>query len=217
MIKIAPSLASGPLTNLKATVQELEKAGVDILHFDIEDGSFVPVMNLGVKVIRELRPLTGLPFDVHLMMVDPEWLLPELAKMGVQSVSIHYEACPYPRRTLKMIRGLGISAGLAFNPATPIPALDFCLPYLSFIVVLSTDPEIGDCPFLPQTLEKVREGRRQKALEGVEWVVDGGVFPQHIPAVAESGAGMVVVGRAVFGGSSIAENVYRLKRAGDGE
>ncbi len=213
MIKLAASLASGPLTDLRATVHDLESAGADVLHFDIEDGSFVPVMNLGVKIIRELRPLTKLPFDVHLMMVNPEWLLPELAHIGVQAVSVHYEACPYPRRTLGMISQLGMRAGLAFNPASPIPALDFCLPYLAFVVVLSTEPEMGDCPFLPFTLAKVAEGRRQAGLQQVEWVMDGGISPRLIQAVAESGVDMAVVGRSVFGGGAIKENLLVLRQS----
>lgn len=213
MIKIAPSIASGPLTNLEATLRELELAGCDVIHFDIEDGCFVPVMNLGVKVIRELRPLTRLPFDVHLMMVNPEWLIPELARMGVNSVSVHYEACPYPRRTLGLISQLGMRAGLAFNPATPIPPLDFCLPHLSFVVVLTTEPETGDCPFLPPALAKIAAGRRQTGLDALEWVADGGISAQNADQAAAVGAGMLVVGRGIFGGGRIKENVLKIRQA----
>ncbi len=98
MIKIAPSLVSAPMTRLAETVKDLEKAGADILHFDLEDGNFVPVMSLGVNIIKALRPLTGLPFDVHLMINNPEWIIPNLSEIGVEMVSVHYEACPYPRR-----------------------------------------------------------------------------------------------------------------------
>lgn len=212
MIKIAPSVASGPLTNLQACISELEQAGADVIHFDIEDGSFVPAMNLGVKVIQELRPLTELPFDVHLMMVNPEWLIPALARMGANWVSVHYEACPYPRRTLRLITQHGMRAGLAFNPATPIPPLDFCLPYLSFVVILTTEPETGDCPYLPSILNKVVEGKRQPGLEAVEWVVDGGITAENIQEAVKAGAGMAIVGRGVFANGKIKDNLSRLKQ-----
>lgn len=212
MIKIAPSVASGPLTNLQACISELEQAGADVIHFDIEDGSFVPAMNLGVKVIQELRPLTELPFDVHLMMVNPEWLIPELARMGANWVSVHYEACPYPRRTLRLITQHGMRAGLAFNPATPVPPLDFCLPYLSFVVILTTEPETDDCPYLPSILNKVIDGKRQPGLKAVEWVVDGGITADTIPEAVKAGAGMAVVGRGVFASGKIKENLSRLKQ-----
>lgn len=213
MVKIAPSIASGPLTNLEATLHELELAGADLIHFDIEDGSFVPVMNLGVKIVKELRPLTKLPFDVHLMMVNPEWLIPELAGMGADRVSVHYEACPYPRRTLGLIAQAGMRAGLAFNPATPIPPLDFCLPDLAFVVVLSTEPEAGDCPFLPAALTKVTEGKRQPGLEKLEWVLDGGITAGNVKKAVDAGAETVVVGRGVFGSGQYRENMLKIKQA----
>lgn len=200
------------MTNLQACISELEQAGADVIHFDIEDGSFVPAMNLGVKVIQELRPLTELPFDVHLMMVNPEWLIPELARMGANWVSVHYEACPYPRRTLRLITQHGMRAGLAFNPATPIPPLDFCLPYLSFVVILTTEPETGDCPYLPSILNKVVEGKRQPGLEAVEWVVDGGITAENIQEAVKAGAEMAVVGRGVFTSGKIKDNLSRLKQ-----
>jgi len=212
MIKIAPSIASGPLVNLQLTIHELEMAGADFIHFDIEDGSFTPVMTLGVKIIKELRPLTRLPFDVHLMMVNPEWLIPVLARMGVDRLSVHAEACPYPRRTLRMITEHGMTAGLAFNPKTPLPRLEFCLSYLSYVVVLSTEPESGDCPFLPSTLDKVKEGRTVPELRNVEWVVDGGITIHTIQGVIESGASVAVVGRGVFENGTIHENISRMKR-----
>ena len=212
-IKIAPSIASGPLTNLKATISELEKAGATHIHFDIEDGSFVPVMNIGVKVIGELRPLSRLPFDVHLMMVNPEWLIPDLARMGADLVSVHYEACPYPRRTLRLITEHGMSAGLAFNPTTPIPDLNFCLPYLSFIVILTTEPEIGDCPFLPATLEKINEGKSRPEFKEISWVADGGISVDNAKQVAEAGADMMVIGRGIFKEGKISNNIQDIKNA----
>ena len=213
MIKIAPSIASGPLTNLKSTLNELVKAGATHIHFDIEDGSFVPVINLGVKVIGELRPLTKLPFDVHLMMVNPEWLIPDLARMGADQVSVHYEACSYPRRTLRLITEHGMSAGLAFNPSTQIPDLRFCLPYLSFIVILTTEPELGDCPFLPSTLEKIIEGKSRPEFKEIRWVADGGISAENAKQAVDSGAEMLVIGRGIFKDGKISDNIHAIQRA----
>jgi ribulose-phosphate 3-epimerase len=211
-VRISPSLAAAPQERLGQVVIELETAGADYIHFDIEDGSFVPVMTLGTKMISDLRRTTRLPFDVHLMMVNPEWILPDVIRFGANRVSVHYEACPYPRRALRQIVSLGAIAGLAFNPATPLPDLAYLLPHLSFIVILTTEPEIPDCPFLPEMLEKVREGKRAKGLESIEWVVDGGLNLENLSQVVAAGADTVVVGRAVFKGGKILENVAALRK-----
>lgn len=212
-MRISPSLASAPLEHLAGVIAELESAGADLIHFDIEDGHFVPLMTLGTKIIGDLRPLSKRPFDVHLMVSQPENLVQEVVRLGADRVSVHYEACLYPRRVLRHIVSLGVPAGLAFNPATPLPDLTYLLPYLSFVVILSTEPEILDCPFLPETLEKVRQGKRMPALERVEWVVDGGITPENVKMVAEAGADTIVVGRAVFKEGRIRENLQALREA----
>lgn len=212
MIKIAPSIASGPLTNLVDTIRTLEKAGADIIHFDIEDGSFVPMMSIGIKVIEELRPYTDLPFDVHLMTVNPEWLIPILVKMGANMISVHFEACPYPRRILGMITEFGIQAGLAFNPKTPIPPLKHYLPYLSYALVLTTEPELNDCAYLPSVLEEVKKGKLQKGIQNVLWEVDGGFTYENINDAAAVGADIVVSGRGVFMNGEIENNIENMKK-----
>jgi len=199
------------MDRLGQVVIDLEKAGADYIHFDIEDGSFVPVMTLGTKLIQDLRRYTRLPFDVHLMMVNPEWILPDIIKSGANHVSVHYEACPYPRRVLQQIASLGAKAGIAFNPATPVPDLTYLLPYLSFVVVLTTEPEASDCPFLPEILDKVRLGKQAQGLEGIEWVVDGGVSSENLSQVVAAGADTVVIGRAVFKDGKISENMAALR------
>ena len=213
VIKIAPSIASGPLTCLEKTIRDLETSGSSMIHFDIEDGSFVPVMNLGVKVIGELRPLTKLPFDVHLMMENPEWLIPELAGMGADMVSVHFEACPYPRRTLRLIVEQGMQAGLAFNPSTAIPDLDFCFPYLSFMVILTTEPEENGCPFLPSILEKMREAKTHPKLKKLIWIADGDISAINAKQVVDAGADVLVIGRAIFKEGDIQKNILDIKAA----
>lgn len=211
MINISPSLASAPTDRLGEAVRALEQAGADYIHFDVEDGSFVPVMTLGTKIIADLRPHSGLPFDVHLMVRDPEGLLSRVIADGADRVSVHLEACRYPRRVLRRIVELGADAGLAVNPKTPLPELTFLQPYLSFLVILTTEPEGPDCPFLPSVLEKVRRGKADTDLKDLEWVVDGGVDADNIREVVRAGADTVVVGRGVFRENSIEQNLRGLR------
>jgi len=212
MVKIAPSIASAPMADLKSMIEKLMAVEVDIIHFDIEDGNFVPVMTLGTKLIQDLRPLTGLPFDVHLMVSNPEWLIPQMADMGVDSLSVHFEACQYPRRALNLITQHNMQAGLAFNPKTAIPSLLQYLPFLSYVVVLTTEPEPEYCSYLPSVLAKVRNGKERPGLESIQWMVDGGITPENIGEVAAAGADIIVSGRSVFKDGMIRQNIMALRK-----
>jgi len=210
-VKIAPSLAAAPLDRLGDVVLELDRAGADYIHIDIEDGSFVPVMTLGTKIISDLRPYTKLPFDLHLMMLNPEWILPQLVEQGADRIAIHLEACAYPRRTLGMIDRLGAVPGVALNPLTPLPDLRYLAPYLHFVILLTTEPEDVNCPFLPEILDKLRSGKQSPGLEKLEWVIDGGVGPGNLAEVVLAGADTVVVGRSTFQGDDISVNISRMR------
>lgn len=208
-------MASAPMENLKEVVHALEQAGADILHFDIEDGSFVPEIRLGLKIISDLRPLTKLPFDIHLMVNNPEWLIPRLAAAGAERVSVHFEACPYPRRTLGLISKAGMQAGLAFNPKTPLPELQQYLPFLRFVSILTTEPEEGDCAYLPSVLQKVTDGKSQSGGAQFEWEVDGGFHVNNIHEAVEAGADIVVAGRGVFCGEDLQKTIQAMKKSGN--
>ena len=182
-----------------------------MIHFDIEDGSFVPMMSLGTKIIHDLRPLTKLPFDVHLMMDNPEWIIPEIARYGADRVSVHYEACRYPRRTLGLIAKYDMQPGLAFNPKSPVPPLQHYLPFLTFILILTTEPEMELCSYLPSVLSKVVEGKKQPGLGSVEWSVDGGITTDNIQDAIHAGADIVVSGRGVFSNGQMLENIRKMK------
>ncbi len=213
MIKISPSIASASFLDLVKVVKRLENAGADFLHFDIEDGSFVKEMRLGIKVIQDLRTITKLPFDVHLMMVDPEWIVPMLSKIGIKMLSIHYEATEYPRRVLGMINKAGMRAGLAFNPKTPIGDLSIYFPYLHFVNILTTEPEVDDCTYLPQVLEKIRQIKEKKEMKDLLCEVDGGFTPENVDGAVLSGADIVVAGRGIFMNGGIEENIRKMKAA----
>ncbi len=211
--RIAVSLAAAPMAHLAQTVRELESAGAATLHFDVEDGSFIPMLTLGTRIIGELRPLTRLPFDVHLAMHNPECILPQLKALGADWVSVHWEACPYPHRTLGLIRALGLRAGLAFNPATPLPDLHYLRSSLDFLLILTNEPEYPHAAFLPEVLDKLRQGRQMLPGADLDWVVDGGITPDNAASAVAAGATILVCGRAVFRDGTIARSLEALRAA----
>jgi ribulose-phosphate 3-epimerase len=215
-LEIAPSLAAAPLANLAELVKELERVGADLLHIDLEDGKFVPgVMNLGIRLIEQLRPMTTLPLDVHLMVSEPELLLPALVEAGATHISVHFEATKYPRRTLRMIRDSGSRAGLAFNPKTPLPNVSYLLPLVDYIDVLTTEPELPDWPFLPEMLEKVRALAEVRSEREASFLieVDGGVSAKNAHLARLAGADILVAGRAVFEGGKLEQNIKAIREA----
>ena len=210
-IRIAASLASAPMGHLADTVAALEVAGADIIHFDLEDGTFVPMLTLGTRLIGELRPLTRLPFDAHLMVQNPERLIPEVVALGAGWVSVHWEACVDPHRALRLIRERGARAGLAFNPQTRLPDLRHLRSCLDFVLVLTSDPEHAQAAFLPETLAKLCLGRATLGCEGIDWVVDGGITAENAWQAGAAGATVIVSGRGVFRNGAVAHNLAALR------
>lgn len=212
--EIAPSIVSAPLLGLNDTLAGLRSAGVEKLHIDIEDGHFVPVMNLGTRFIEGLRGL-GFFLDVHLMVSNPEEIIPLVARLGADAISFHLEASAYPRRHLAAIRARGAQAGLALNPKTPLPDLDYLADRLDSLLILTTEPEDPDSPFVPAVLNKVAAARAwaAQAAPGLPIVADGGVAAANLAAVLAAGASGVVVGRALFAGPSPQATIDELRKA----
>ncbi len=208
--RLSVSMAAAPLLELPQVLKVLQNAGVEMLHFDIEDGVFVPGITLGMKIIEELRPYSPLKFDVHLMVANPEVYIPALVGIGVERISVHWEACRYPLRSLGMIRAGGALAGLAFNPATALPQLEYCLPVLDFVDVLSTEPTLNQSRFIPQALEKLATGHMRYAGKPLEWEMDGGIEADNFRSALQAGADVLVIGRAVFRGGTLEENLKRF-------
>jgi len=200
-------LACANLVNLEKTVLELESSGTDMLHLDIEDGSFVPLLTLGTKIISDLRPLTSLPFDVHLMVNEPEFLIPDIASSGANLISFHHEACKYPRRLLRIIKDYGIKAGIAFNPKTAISELEYLKPYIDFILLLSSEPEHKDPDFLSQTLKKVSMVRNMLPDPEIDIAMDGGININNIDDVIKSGVNVFIIGRGIFSSADFDERI----------
>jgi ribulose-phosphate 3-epimerase len=212
-IRLSASLAAAGLPELQEGVPLLGFLRVEMLHFDIEDGHFVPYLTLGTKIIGDLRPRSRLTFDVHLSVSQPERFIPEILQMGADRVAVHWEACDYPMRTLGMIRDGGALCGLAFNPKTPIPELGYLIPILDYVLVLSTEPVIHNGEFIPEMAKKISKNKPVYAGTGLEWVIDGGIQPENAALAVEHGADILVVGRSIFKDGDLEKNVQALIEA----
>ncbi len=210
MIKISASLSAAKLLMLEEQLNLLYKIGVDAIHYDIEDGNFTPDMTLGLNLLKELDIVSKIPIHVHLMTNNPEAIILQLPKRSISHVSFHIEACLYPRRVIRLIHDNGFIPGIAFNLSTDIPSLFYLSPYLKFVLALSSDPEIPNSPFVPQTLEKIIRGQEKNLSLNLEWVIDGGINRQNIHLLRSAGIHTCVIGRALFQDGSIEQNYRRI-------
>jgi ribulose-phosphate 3-epimerase len=205
------------LWRLAETVRELEEAGVDMLHFDLMDAHFAPNLPLGLGLLEWLRPHTALPFDAHLMVADNDFFLPQLAAIGVQQVSVHVESATHLDRTLASIRGLGMKAGAALNPATPPSALAYVLERLDFVLVMTVNPGFAGQQLVPSALRKIADTAAFLQDNGriLPIQVDGNVSFAHIPDMAAAGATILVGGTSsIFApAGSLTENVALARQA----
>lgn len=200
-MKIAPSLLSADFANLEKEVKEIEKSGADLLHLDMMDGHFVPNLTFGVPIINAIRKHTKLPFDIHMMVFNPEKYLDELEKVGVQMISFHQEASIHQDRIIQEIKERKIKAGIAINPATSINNIEPILPILDYVLIMSVNPGFGGQKFIYYTLEKVKKLKKIIQNNGYNTLieVDGGIKAENIQLLKDAGADICVAGSAVFG------------------
>ncbi len=213
MVKIAPSILSADFASLAEEVARVEKEA-DILHLDVMDGHFVPNFTFGPPLVRALRKGSGLPFDVHLMMSDPDRFLIPFAEAGADYLTVHAEACPHLHRTLQLIRERGKKAGVALNPSTSLSAVEWVMEDVNLILLMSVNPGWGGQTFIPSALrkiEKLAEVRQQASLS-FEIAVDGGIHLENCKKVAEAGATIVVAGSAVFGSPDPADTIRQMRK-----
>lgn len=218
MIQIAPSILAADFARLAEEVQGVEKAGADLLHIDVMDGHFVPNLTLGPVLVQSLRQYAHIPFDVHLMIETPERFIQDFAAAGADLLTVHWEATPHVHRAIQQIKGLGLKAGVALNPATPWEILNCILPDLDSVLLMTVNPGFGGQKFIPAVLPKIQGLRRELDRLGLACriEVDGGINAATAGTVVEAGAEILVAGAAIFAAEDPAEALRALRQAGEG-
>ncbi|CAL9767921.1 unnamed protein product [Musa acuminata subsp. burmannicoides] len=214
-IIVSPSILSANFSKLGEQVKAVDVAGCDWIHVDVMDGRFVPNITIGPLVVAALRPVTDLPLDVHLMIVEPEQRVPDFIKAGADIVSVHCEQSStiHLHRTIDQVKSLGAKAGVVLNPATPLSAIEYVLDVVDLVLIMSVNPGFGGQSFIESQVKKISDLRRLCAEKGVNpWIeVDGGVGPSNAYKVIEAGANAIVAGSAVFGAKDYAEAIRGIK------
>ncbi len=198
---IAPSILSADFRKLGSEIKAAEEAGADLIHVDVMDGHFVPNMTVGQEVVRGIRDTTDLPFDVHLMIEDPDRYIQDFASAGADIITVHQEAAVHLHRTVQSILEAGKKPGVSINPATPVSVLEEILPDLYLVLIMSVNPGFGGQGFIPQCLEKISKLRRMIRERNLDVLieVDGGIKTSNLREVSDAGADILVMGSAFFG------------------
>ncbi len=205
---LAPSILSADFSKLGEQIETIDKAGAQYVHFDVMDGSFVPNISFGAPVLKSIRKCTERKIDAHLMVEEPIRFVEDFAKAGADIITVHAEACKHLDRTLEFIKEQGALAGVALNPATPLSAIEWVLPKVDMVLIMTVNPGFGGQKLIPYTIEKVRKLKQMIDENGynIDIQVDGGINKDNVTSVLDAGANVFVAGSAVFNGN-IEENV----------
>ncbi|MBN1266876.1 MAG: ribulose-phosphate 3-epimerase [Anaerolineales bacterium] len=197
---IAPSILAADFTRLGDQIRNAEEAGADWIHIDVMDGHFVPNLAMGPMIVRACKKVTGLPLDVHLMVLEPEKMLESYINAGANRLTVHIETCPHIHRTLQSIRELGADPGITLNPGTPVEAIREVIQMVDTILVMSVDPGFGGQSFLESSLQRIKtlSNWRNEGLTKALIEVDGGIDASSIQKVALAGADVFVAGSSIF-------------------
>lgn len=217
MIKIAPSILAANFAKLGEEVAEVERAGADWIHIDVMDGHFVPNISFGAVVMEAIRPLTKLPFDVHLMIENADRYIEDFAKAGADYITVHVEASPHLHRTIQLIRSYGVKPGVVLNPHTPVESILPILEDIDLVLFMTVNPGFGGQKFIDSVLPKVEQLAgiiKEKGLD-IDIEIDGGINEETIVACAKAGANVFVAGSAIYGSDDRTAALQRIKKAGE--
>lgn len=212
---IAPSMLSANFANLEKDIAMVNSSEADLFHLDIMDGLFVPNISYGFPVVKAIASKATKPLDAHLMIVDPDRYLEDFAKAGVSYLSVHYEACTHLHRTIQRIKSLGMKAGVALNPHTPVENLIEILPDIDFVLIMSVNPGFGGQSFIENSFSKIKRLKQMILERSLNTLieVDGGVNKENAPLLFQSGANILVAGNSVFGAKEPSEAIAQLKQS----
>ncbi len=214
-IRIAPSLLSANFASLADEINKVEEGGADLLHVDVMDGHFVPNITIGPPVVKSIKGATRLPLDVHLMIEQPGNFFEDFQKAGADILTIHQEACPHLHGRIQAIKEMGMKAGVAINPSTPLHTLDCILPEVDQVVIMSVNPGFGGQQFIPSALLKIEALRHQITQAGLEdkvsILVDGGIKLDNCLSVIQAGADIIVLGSGIFHTPNPTATVKQIK------
>ncbi|HHW56489.1 MAG TPA: ribulose-phosphate 3-epimerase [Clostridia bacterium] len=213
-MKIAPSILSANFANLLEGIRKIEK-NADLLHIDVMDGHFVPNISIGPVVVKSLRKYTSLPFDVHLMIENPDLYIKDFVKAGANIVTVHQEACIHLHRTIQKIKSYDIKAGVALNPTTSLDTLKYILQDIDMVLIMTVNPGFGGQKFIDSMLKKIEElsSIRENLNLTFEIEVDGGINVHNVKQVVEAGCDIIVAGSAIFESTDPSQTIKELREA----
>ncbi len=212
--RLAPSILSADYGHLDEQIKMVEEAGADMIHVDIMDGHFVPNMTIGPVVVQWIRSSTSLPFDVHLMINNPDEYIGPFAKAGANLISVHFEACTHLNRTIQHIKSFSCKAGVVLNPASPVEWLEDTLQDLDYVLLMSVNPGFGGQKFIEHALQKAAKLKALRTRLKLPFAIemDGGITPGNLQKTLESGVDWFVAGSAIFQSETPPATVKQMKK-----